>query len=138
MTACPISNGLADDVELPRTMTTLCMSSIPADVDATDENSSKFRRTCSSPTSPSISPSATATPSAEAPREYATEPYALFVTVLFPRADAASIRSLVKSWHLALPDLENFRYIPLVTFDHGKSICHTKIEGGSNARLDAF
>jgi orotate phosphoribosyltransferase len=26
--------------ELPRTITTLCMSSIPADVDATDENSS--------------------------------------------------------------------------------------------------
>jgi hypothetical protein len=65
-------------------------------------------------------------------REYAIEPYALFVTVLFPRADAASIPSLVKSWHLALPDLEDFRYIPLVTFDHGKSICHTrtKIEEG--------
>jgi len=36
---------------------------------------------------PSISPSATATPSADAPREYAIEPYALFVTVLFPRTD---------------------------------------------------
>lgn len=41
---------------------------------------------------------------------------------------------------MALPNLENFRYIPLVTFDHGKSICHTrtKIKGGPNARLDAF
>jgi hypothetical protein len=41
---------------------------------------------------------------------------------------------------MALPNLENFRYIPLVAFDHGKSICHTrtKITGGPNARLDAF
>jgi hypothetical protein len=69
MTACPISNGLADDAELPKTMATLCMSSIPADVDATDENSPKSRRMHWPPTLPSISPSATATPSAEAPRE---------------------------------------------------------------------
>ena len=81
-------------------MTTLCISSMPADVDATDENRSNRRRTSSSPISPSISPSATATPSADAPREYAIEPYALFVTVLFPRANAASMRSLVKSGHL--------------------------------------
>src|ERR1700730_18082878 len=41
---------------------------------------------------------------------------------------------------MALPNPENFRYIPLMTFDHGKSICHTKtkIKGGPNARLDAF
>jgi hypothetical protein len=69
MTACPISNGLADDAELPKTMATLCMSSIPADVDATDENSSKSRRMHWSPDLPSISPSATAASSAEAPHE---------------------------------------------------------------------
>src|SRR5437016_14541524 len=99
ITACPISNEAADDVELPRTITTLCISSMPADVDATDENRSNRRRTCSSSISPSISPRATATPSADAPREYAIEPYAHFVTVLLYRADATSTQSHVKSGH---------------------------------------
>jgi hypothetical protein len=41
---------------------------------------------------------------------------------------------------MALPNLENFRYIPVMSFDQGKSICHTrtKIKGGPNARSDAF
>ena len=55
--------------ELPITMMTLCMSSMPAEVEATDENSSYFFRMSSSLISPLTSPSAMATPSAEAPRE---------------------------------------------------------------------
>jgi hypothetical protein len=39
-------------------------------------------------------------PSADAPREYAIELYALVVALVFPRADAASMHALVKSGRL--------------------------------------
>src|SRR5882757_6753847 len=38
ITACPMRNWLVDDVELPMAMTTLCMSSIPDEAEATEEN----------------------------------------------------------------------------------------------------
>ncbi len=50
-------------------MTMLFFSSIPADAEATPENSDQSFNTASSATRSSISPIATATPSAEAPRE---------------------------------------------------------------------
>ena len=63
-----MTNGLAERAELPITMTTLCISSMPAEDEATEENKRQSFNTCSSATR-SSSPSAKATPSAEAPRE---------------------------------------------------------------------
>ena len=37
MTAWPILNGLAENRELPTRMTTLCISSMPAEQEATEE-----------------------------------------------------------------------------------------------------
>ena len=37
ITACPITKGLSDRGELPITITTLCISSMPAEEEATDE-----------------------------------------------------------------------------------------------------
>ena len=37
ITAWPILNGLAENREVPTRMTTLCMSSMPAEQEATDE-----------------------------------------------------------------------------------------------------
>jgi hypothetical protein len=55
-------------------MTSLCISSIPAEVLARPDHRSSRRHTAlsSSPSRPT-SPKATATPSAEAPREYAID-----------------------------------------------------------------
>ena len=69
ITSCPMTKRLADEFELPSTITTLCISSIPADVEATDENRLQSFSTCASRISLVISPSARATPSADAPRE---------------------------------------------------------------------
>jgi Amidohydrolase ring-opening protein (Amido_AtzD_TrzD) len=54
---------------LPRTMTMLFFSSIPAEAEATPEASDQSDRTVSSDTGAAISPMATPTLSAEAPRE---------------------------------------------------------------------
>jgi hypothetical protein len=55
------------------TITVLCISSMPAEQEATDEERSQSFRMRASSIAPSISPNARATPSAEAPREYAIE-----------------------------------------------------------------
>ena len=70
---------------MPITITTLCISSMPAEEDATDENKSQSLSTWSSRTSTFSSPSALATPSAEAPRNTHRR-IAAVVTVLRPRA----------------------------------------------------
>ena len=101
MTACPISNGLAEYVELPRTITTLCISSMPADVDATDENRSKFRSTCSS----AARAVDLAQRHCDPERRCAARICHRAVCAVCNRSccretDAASMRSLVRSGHL--------------------------------------
>ena len=50
ITAWPITNGLSEAAELPITMTTLCMNSMPAEDEATEENKFQSFSTWSSPT----------------------------------------------------------------------------------------
>ncbi len=70
ITPWPITSSLDQAALLPSTITWFSIISIPAEVLATPENIDRSRQTAASPTTrPPSSPSAWATPSAEAPRE---------------------------------------------------------------------
>jgi hypothetical protein len=95
--ACPIRKSLRLSAELPNTITSQCFSSPQADVAATFENLlMSFELRAATAASFESSPSATATPSAIAPRASPFEPFGSRVTTVAPRRSASSMPAGVR------------------------------------------